>query len=56
MPDSLALAGALMRLLADHDLPLPDDLLHEEDGSVVALWHDRKLAVVVEPGPAAEAP
>jgi hypothetical protein len=54
MPDALDLAEALMRLLADHDLPTPDDLLHEPDGSVVALWHDRKLAVVVEPSPLPE--
>ena len=49
MPDHREISDALLRLLGEHDLPLPDALLHEDDGSVVALWHDRRLAVVIEP-------
>ena len=43
------LERALRRLLADRDLPQPDEVAHREDGSILALWHDRRLAVVVEP-------
>ncbi len=40
---------ALRRLLADRDLPEPDEVAHREDGSILVLWHERRVAVVVEP-------
>jgi len=38
---------AIRRLLRDHDLPEPDTVLDEGD-ELLLLWHDRKLALVVE--------
>lgn len=40
---------ALRRLLAASELPPPDEVAHRDDGTLLALWHDRKVAVVVEP-------
>jgi hypothetical protein len=46
---------AMRQLLADHDLPEPDEILDHDDGGIVCLWHEPKVAVVVdlEPGAAA---
>jgi hypothetical protein len=38
---------AMRRLLREHDLPEPDDILDHEDG-IVCLWHEPKVAIVVE--------
>ncbi len=38
------------RLLAENDLPEPDDVRHDP-GEVVFLFRDRKLAVVVDYDP-----
>jgi hypothetical protein len=38
---------AMRRLLRDHDLPEPDDILDHEDG-IVCLWHEPKVAIIVE--------
>ena len=43
---------ALRRLLTTSDLPEPDEIVHRSDGSILALWHDSKLAVVVDPADA----
>ena len=51
MPTTTEMEHALRRLLAESDLPEPDEVAHREDGSILALWHDRKIAVVVEPDP-----
>jgi hypothetical protein len=39
---------AMRRLLRDHDLPEPDEILDHEDGGIVCLWHGPKVAVVVD--------
>jgi hypothetical protein len=46
---------AMRRLLRDHDLPEPDEVLDHDDGGIVCLWHEPKVALVVdlEPRPAA---
>lgn len=38
---------AMRRLLREHDLPEPDDILDHEDG-ILCLWHEPKVAVIVE--------
>jgi uncharacterized protein YfaA (DUF2138 family) len=43
---------AMRRLLREHDLPEPDEILDHDDGGIVCLWHGPKLAIVVERGPA----
>jgi hypothetical protein len=42
----------MRRLLAENDLPEPDEIRDHEDGGIVCLWHGPKVAVVVdlEPG------
>jgi hypothetical protein len=44
---------AMRQLLADHDLPEPDEILDHEDGGIVCLWHEPKVAVVVDLEPSA---
>jgi hypothetical protein len=44
---------AMRQLLADHDLPEPDEILDHEDGGIVCLWHEPKVAVVVDLEPRA---
>ena len=39
--------GRLRRLLAENDLPMPDEVVHRP-GEVVFLYHAQKLAVVFE--------
>jgi hypothetical protein len=45
---------AMRRLLREHDLPEPDEILDHDDGGIVCLWHEPKVAIVVamEPRPA----
>ena len=43
---------AMRQLLADHDLPEPDEILDHEDGGILCLWHEPKVAVVVDLEPA----
>jgi hypothetical protein len=38
---------AMRRLLRDHELPEPDDVVDDGD-EIVLLWHDRKVAIVLE--------
>jgi len=44
---------AMRRLLREHDLPQPDEVLDHEDGGIVCLWHEPKVAVVVDLEPRA---
>ncbi len=37
----------MRRLLEDNGLPAPDEVVYGED-EVTFLWHDRKVALVVE--------
>jgi hypothetical protein len=39
---------AMRRLLRDNDLPEPDQILDHDDGGIVCLWHEPKVAVVVD--------
>jgi hypothetical protein len=41
-------AAAIRRLLEDHSLPEPDQILPHEDGGIVCLWHEEKVAVIVD--------
>jgi hypothetical protein len=52
--DREAAERAMRRLLREHDLPEPDEILDHEDGGIVCLWHEPKVAIVVdlEPRPA----
>ena len=51
--DRDAAERAMRRLLQEHDLPEPDDILDHEDGGIVCLWHEPKVAIVVELEPRA---
>jgi hypothetical protein len=42
---------AMRRLLREHDLPEPDEILDHDDGGIVCLWHEPKVAIVVDRGP-----
>lgn len=44
---------AMRRLLREHDLPEPDEILDHEDGGIVCLWHEPKVAIVVDLEPRA---
>ena len=44
---------AMRVLLREHDLPEPDEILDHEDGGIVCLWHEPKVAVVVDFEPCA---
>ena len=38
----------MRRLLREHDLPEPDEILDHEDSGIVCLWHEPKVAIVVD--------
>jgi hypothetical protein len=44
---------AMRRMLREHDLPEPDEIFDHEDGGIVCLWHEPKVAVVVDLEPRA---
>jgi hypothetical protein len=44
---------AMLRLLREHDLPEPDEILDHEEGGIVCLWHEPKVAIVVDLEPRA---
>jgi hypothetical protein len=44
---------AMRRLLREHDLPEPDEILDHNDGGIVCLWHEPKVAIVVDLEPRA---
>ena len=35
-------------LLERGDLPQPDEILPHESGGIVCLWHDQKVAIIVD--------
>jgi hypothetical protein len=39
---------AMRCLLREHELPEPDEILDHEDGGIVCLWHEPKVAIVVD--------
>ncbi len=39
----------IRRLLADHDLPEPDEIHPRASGGITCLWYDAKLAMVITP-------
>lgn len=42
-------AEHLMRhLLRENDLPQPDEVLPHMDGGILCLWHEPKVAVVID--------
>jgi hypothetical protein len=42
---------AMLRLLREHDLPEPDEILDHEEGGIVCLWHEPQVAIIVDPEP-----
>ena len=36
-------------LLANADLPEPDEILPHDGGGIVCLWHEQRVAIVVDP-------
>jgi hypothetical protein len=42
--------AAMRRLLREHDLPQPDEIEPHEDGGILCLWYEPKLAVIIDPG------
>ena len=42
--------AAMRRLLTKASLPQPDKVLPHEDGGIMCLWHDQKVAVIIDPG------
>jgi hypothetical protein len=40
---------AMRDLCARAELPQPDEVLPHEDGGIVCLWHEEKVAIVVDP-------
>jgi hypothetical protein len=48
-PSRDEIEDAMRVLLRDHDLPEPDEIAPHEDGGIVCLWHDRKVAIIVDP-------
>jgi hypothetical protein len=40
---------AMRDLCARGDLPQPDEVLPHEGGGIVCLWHEQKIAIVVDP-------
>ena len=44
---------AMRALLREHDLPEPDEILDHDEGGIVCLWHEPKVAIVVDLEPRA---
>jgi hypothetical protein len=40
--------AAMRRLLRENSLPEPDEVLPHEDGGILCLWHEPKVAVVID--------
>jgi hypothetical protein len=39
----------MRRLLTEASLPQPDEVHPHEDGGIVCLWYEPKLAVIIDP-------
>lgn len=48
-PSRAEIEAAIRALLSDHGLPEPDEVLPHEDGGIVCLWHEQRVAIVVDP-------
>lgn len=48
-PDRLEMELAMRDLLERGELAQPDEILPHEDGGIVCIWHEQKLAVIVDP-------
>lgn len=44
----------MRRLLREADLPSPDEIHDHEDGGIVCLWHEPKVAIVIDLEPPPE--
>jgi hypothetical protein len=40
--------AAVRRLLSENSLPQPDEVLPHEDGGILCLWHETKVAVIID--------
>jgi hypothetical protein len=38
----------MRRLLDEHDLPQPDEIQAHQDGGILCLWHEPKIAVIID--------
>jgi hypothetical protein len=63
MPDALdpneRRRDGLQRLLASHGVPTPDEIYPRDDGELVCIWHEPRVALVIaedEAGAAAVSP
>jgi hypothetical protein len=48
-PSRDEMEATMRRLLSEHDLPEPDEIRPHEDGGILCLWHEQKVAVIVDP-------
>jgi hypothetical protein len=48
-PSRAEIEAAMRALLTDNDLPEPDEVLPHENGGIVCLWHEQRIAIVVDP-------
>jgi hypothetical protein len=53
-PDRLDMEVAMRDLLERGELPQPDEVLPHENGGIVCLWHEQKVAIIVDPDDEAE--
>ena len=45
------LEAAMRRLLEQGGLAQPDEIQPHPDGGIICLWHEQKLAMIVDPDP-----
>ena len=50
-PSRDEMEAAMRRLLDEGGLAQPDEIRPHPDGGIVCLWHEQKLAVIVDPDP-----
>ena len=48
-PSRVEMEAAMRDLLASADLPEPDEILPHDGGGIVCLWHEQRVAIVVDP-------
>ena len=48
-PSRADIEAAMRTLLSDNELPEPDEILPHEGGGIVCLWHQQRVAIVVDP-------
>jgi hypothetical protein len=42
-----ARGDGLQRLLASHGVPCPDEIYPRDDGELVCIWHEPRVALVI---------